>query len=229
MPITVGQTTINTATVIEHAVRRCGISPEKQTPDVLKLARDNLFFLFMSYSNRGLPLWCVEEVNVPLVSGTKSYECPDGTVDVLQVNLRHTSGGTYTDRILTRMSRDQYFMLPNKESPGIPNQYWYNRQLEPVINVWPVINSADYSLRIIRQRQVADVGALTETLDIPARWIESTIWQLAKRIAVSIPEIDPVKKQEVLALAAENQIEVEAEDVDNAPVMLQPNISVYTT
>jgi hypothetical protein len=65
-------------------------------------------------------------------------------------------------------------------------------------------------------------------LDIPTRWIEATIWQLAKRIVMSLPGLDPTTIQRVTQMAAENQIEVESEDVDNSPVMLQPNISVYT-
>jgi hypothetical protein len=228
MPLSIGKTTISTARLIEHAFRRAGIPVEKQTPDTIQLAKDNLFFLFSSYSNRGLPLWCVEEISIPIVSGTASYTCPDGTVDVLMVNLRETIGATYTDRPLVRIARDQYFLLPNKASTGVPNQYWYNRQLEPIITLWPVPIDTSYSLRVIRQRQVADVGALTEELDIPVRWIEATIWQLAKRIVLSIPGLDPQTKQIVIQMAAENQIEVEAEDVDNAPVMLQPDISVYS-
>jgi hypothetical protein len=229
MPTTIGQTTIDTATIIEHAIRRCGIPVEKQTPDTIQLARDNLFFLFTSFANRGLPLWCVEEVSIPLVAGTKSYTCPDGTIDILNLNLRQTIGATYTDRVLPRISRDQYFALPNKDVQGVPLQYWYDRQLEPVITLWPVPNDTTYTLRLVRQRQIADVGGLTETLDIPTRWIEATIWQLAKRIVMSLPGLDPTTIQRVTQMAAENQIEVESEDVDNSPVMLQPNISVYTT
>jgi hypothetical protein len=134
---------------------------------------------------------------------------------------------SYVDRPLTRISRDQYFLLPNKHSEGNPVQYWYDRQLEPKLNLWPVPNE-NAILQIVRQRQIADVGALTEQLDIPVRWIEATIWQLAKRIVLSLPGLDPQTKQIVLQMSAENQIETEAEDVDDAPVMLQPDISVYS-
>jgi hypothetical protein len=228
MTVTVGLTTVSTARIIEHAFRRAGVGVEKQTPDTVQLARDNLFFLFASYSNRGLPLWCVEEVSIPIVAGTKMYECPAGTVDVMMVNLRSVVGATYTDRPITRMSRDQYFLLPNKEVSGTPVQYWYDRQLEPTLTLWPVPTDATQTLRVVRQRQIGDVGALTEQLDIPVRWIEATIWQLAKRIVLSLPGLDPQTKQIVIQMAAENQIETEAEDVDNAPVMFQPDISVYS-
>jgi hypothetical protein len=321
MVMTVGLTAVSTARIIEHAFRRAGVGVEKQTPDTVQLARDNLFFLFASYSNRGLPLWCIEEVTLPIVASFKDYECPAGTVDVLSSNLRKpsllsatdvitvtditssftsaskpimfglvcdatyslnlnidysqdgvtwttletvsiTAGiakkyvtlassieaayyrvveqtllsvgfvslewiDSYVDRQLTRMSRDQYFLLPNKHSVGNPVQYWYDRQLEPKLVLWPVPNEGAI-LQIVRQRQIGDVGALTEQLDIPVRWIEATIWQLAKRIVLSLPGLDPQTKQIVIQMAAENQIETEAEDVDNAPVMLQPDISVYS-
>lgn len=322
--MTVGKTTISTATVIEHAVRRCGISPEKQTPDVLKLARENLFFLFASYGNRGVPLWCVQKQFLPTVENKFQYKCLPGTVDILSVNLRTFTGlistdtvGTttissdfglssrpvmfgitssadhdlsllieysddsitwtqlgelheisvqvdqqywveltetvsaqyyrvteqtladadftaitwmdsYTDRIVTRMSLDQYYVLPNKHSNGIPVQYLYDRQVTPELYVWPVPSDSSSLLQVIFQQQVSDVGLLTDTLDIPNRWLEATIWQLAKRLVLSIPGIEPTTKQIVLQQAAENQIEVEAEDVDNAPVMVQPAIDVYT-
>lgn len=93
--------------------------------------------------------------------------------------------------------------------------------------LWPV-PTENAILQIVRQRQISDIGALTEELDIPVRWIEATIWQLAKRIALSLPGIEPTVIQTVIQMAAENQIETEAEDVDNAPVMLQPDISVYS-
>ena len=154
MTVTVGLTTVSTARIIEHAFRRAGVGVEKQTPDTVQLARDNLFFLFASYSNRGLPLWCVEEVSIPIVAGTKMYECPAGTVDVMMVNLRSVVGATYTDRPVTRMSRDQYFLLPNKEVSGTPVQYWYDRQLEPTLTLWPVPTDATQTLRVVRQRQI---------------------------------------------------------------------------
>jgi len=226
--MTVGLTTVSTARIIEHAFRRAGIGVEKQTPDTIQLARDSLFFVFASYSNRGLPLWCVEEVSISIVAGTKEYTCPAGTVDVLMVNLRSVVGATYTDRPITRMSRDQYFLLPNKETSGNPVQYWYDRQLEPTLTLWPVPTDATQTLRVVRQRQIGDVGALTEQLDIPVRWVEPTICQLAKRIVLSLPGLDPNVVQRVIQMAAEYQIEVEAEDVDNAPVMLQPDIGVYS-
>ena len=322
--MTVGKTTINTATVIEHAVRRCGIPAEKQTPDILKLARENLFFLFTSYGNRGVPLWCVSEQYLPITTDKIRYECIPGTVDVQQVNYRTcefvsgvstpdfiyftsvfttpvkpvmfgltcTSSNTltlaieqsndgivwtqfgdeivieveadveywheldqlatsnyfrlretkltnpffstirwvesYTDRLMTRMSRDQYLVLPNKHTEGNPVQYMFDRQITPQLVIWPSPAVANGLLHVSYQREVADVGKLTETLDIPTRWIEATIWQLAKRLVMSIPGLDPQVKAGVLQLAAENQLEVEAEDVDNAPVMVQPAIGVYT-
>jgi len=323
--MTVGLTTISTAKILEHAFRRAGISVEKQTPDLVQLAKENLFFLFAYYSNKGLPLWCVEEFMLPVNVGQYRYECPTGTVDLLSANLRsitrasttdtvsltgvssefleetapkvvgitcdsdvqlnliieHSSDGatwshsmgpiscqivageeywisitkntsathhrvretvltdasfssvrwisSYTDRLLTRMSRDQYFVLPNKHSSGTPSQYWMDRQITPAFNLWPVPSSSSYLVHAVRQRQIQDVTRLTETLDIPVRWHEATIWQLAARMVVSIPETDPTIREMVLRLAEQHIIVAETEDVDDAPMFVQPDISVYTS
>lgn len=134
---------------------------------------------------------------------------------------------TYTDRVLNRMNRDQYFMLPNRHSSGTPAQYWYDRQNNPEVSLWPVPTESSL-IQIVRQRYISDVTSLTGNLDIPDRWIEATIWQLAKRLALSLPGIDPGRLQIVIQMAAENIIEIEAEDVDNSPMYLQPDIGVYT-
>lgn len=91
---TIGQTTIDVTTIIEHAVRRCGvvasiISAEQQTS-----ARENLFLILSNLATRGLSLWCVAQFTFGLTPGKAAYELPVGTVDVLDMLLRQ---GTYTD------------------------------------------------------------------------------------------------------------------------------------
>jgi hypothetical protein len=94
--------------------------------------------------------------------------------------------------------------------------------------LWPVPNFSAATLQVVRKRAIADVGGLTEELLIPTMWIENTIWQLAARLVMSLPKIDPATKEQVLLLAKENRIEVEADDVDGAPVNIAPDISVYS-
>lgn len=94
---TIGLTTLPTSKLLEKAMRRCGLSPQALTPEVVDTALESLFMLLLSLSNRGLNLWCIDKQLMPLIPGQASYELLPGTQDVL--NLLYStpspvSGGT---------------------------------------------------------------------------------------------------------------------------------------
>jgi len=82
---TIGATTIDTSSVIEHALRRCKILPSAQTPEMVLIAKENLYMLMLNLSNRGLNLWAVERRFIGVNSGQATYDTPTGTLDVLNV------------------------------------------------------------------------------------------------------------------------------------------------
>lgn len=82
---TIASTTINTATLIEHALLRAKIPLSSQSPEVIQKAQENLYFLLLNLSNRGLNLWCVDKLFVGLVAGQSVYQMPTGTLDILNV------------------------------------------------------------------------------------------------------------------------------------------------
>lgn len=82
---TVATTTIDTASVIEHAFRRCKILPNAQTPETVLIAKECLYMLLLNVGNRGLNLWCVERAFLSVSSGVKTYTTAPGTLDVLNV------------------------------------------------------------------------------------------------------------------------------------------------
>ena len=84
---TVAQTVISTAKVLEHALRRAGVTASAQTPDVVDVAKECLYLLLSHYANTSLNLWCIEKVLVPLTEGKAEYSLPRGTNDVLNVHL----------------------------------------------------------------------------------------------------------------------------------------------
>jgi hypothetical protein len=133
-----------------------------------------------------------------------------------------------TEIEIGRINRDDYTNLPNKNSTGQPTQFWFDRQINPRIWIWPQPYTAVASIVYWRQRQVQDVGQLTNTLEIPTRWIESIVWQLAARLAFELPGIDPDRLKIVIAMADKYDMEVGSEEYDDSPIYLAPNISGYT-
>lgn len=82
---TVATTVIDTSAVCEHALRRCKVLPSAQTPEVVLIAKENLYMLLLNLGNRGLNLWAVEKGFIGLRHGQATYETPAGTLDVLNV------------------------------------------------------------------------------------------------------------------------------------------------
>lgn len=82
---TIGTTVIETRKVLEHAIRRCGISATAQTPEIVGIALDNLFLLMLNLAARGINLWTVDKQIIPIVAGQATYVMPPGTIDVLNM------------------------------------------------------------------------------------------------------------------------------------------------
>lgn len=84
---TIGLTRIDTAKFLEKAIRRCGLTPQMLTPEIVTTALESLFMLLLSLSNRGLNLWCLDRKLLPLTVGQATYVLPIGTQDVLNLLL----------------------------------------------------------------------------------------------------------------------------------------------
>jgi hypothetical protein len=85
---TVSQTVFETRKVIDHAFRRCKLTPQQITSESIDTALDLLFLVLSTLSNRGLALWCIQRHLLPLYENQIQVSCPTGTVDVLNANLR---------------------------------------------------------------------------------------------------------------------------------------------
>jgi hypothetical protein len=74
--------------VCDHAFRRCRLPTQLVTSEHLQIAKDLLYLLMSELVNRGIPLWCIEKQLLPLYEGSTEVTCPDGTVDVLNLQIR---------------------------------------------------------------------------------------------------------------------------------------------
>ena len=142
------------------------------------------------------------------------------------------TGNMPTEIPLARMNRDDYTNLPNKSfQSNRPLQFWYDRLIpNPVMRLWPVPNSGAITSQIVLwvQRYIMDVGTMTQQVEVPQRWYEAIVAMLASKLALEIAEVDtsliPLLDQKAnVALYT-----AQAEERDNSPMMMAPNIAVYT-
>ena len=148
------------------------------------------------------------------------------------ISLRQLYFATYfTEYNLTRMSRDTYTSLPNKLAPaGWPLQYWYNRIIpQPQLVVWPVGQDYFSSQMVIwRSRQIQDIGAFTNSVEMPDRWAEALISNVAPRLALELEGVDPNRIQLLAALATSAENIASMEERDKSEISMIPNITGYT-
>lgn len=96
---TVAQTVLDTATILEHAMRRCGLPASVQTPETVEIGKQNLYLLLINLANRGINLWCVDKVFVGLTTGKARYELPVGSLRVLNVLYSVVTRASGTDTV----------------------------------------------------------------------------------------------------------------------------------
>lgn len=131
---------------------------------------------------------------------------------------------------MSRLNRDDYTNLPNKNfTANQPYQFWFNRTIpNPTINLWPTPSDPFIQMTVWYSRQIMDVGALTDELEIPERWYEATVMMLAHRMSLELPAV-PMDKVAYLEKMADKYLyEAEQEERDRSPIFLAPNISCYT-
>ena len=207
--------------VIEEAGERCGI--EIRAGHQVRTARRSLNLLLMEWANRGLNLWTLDQLVVPLVPGQGNYPLPADTVDAFEAVVRTGTGTQQNDLVLNRISAAVYATIPNKLAEGRPYQMWVNRQVVPEIVLWPVPNTTPYTMVVGRLRRLQDAGTGLNTQDIPFRFLPPLIAGLAYHMAIKIPEARPLlpllKSQydEAWGLASD-------EDREKAPVRFVPRM-----
>jgi hypothetical protein len=169
----------------------------------------------------------------------KYYNIPI-TPNYLYYRLRETVTTTFSIRQivfstsqqvipLARLNRDDYWNLPNKQFPSQRSlQYWYDRTIEPSMYLWPVPNNDFQMFQLLVEKQMEDVGSLTNEIYVPDRWIASVQARLSHKLSMQIPGVDLARIQYLEAQADKLFQQASDEERDKSPIYFQPNVSYYT-
>lgn len=173
--------------IVEQAFRRASGRHSMMSGHDVRDARFSLNELLSEWGNRGLNLWTLEEGTQVLTASDGSYTLPADTIDLIEAHLRYGTGTSQTDITLNRISISQYARISNKNVTGAPTQFVVLRQVPPVVNLWPLPDSAmTYTLVYWRLRRIQDAGDnVSYTLDMPNRFLPALIAGLAHKIAMN--------------------------------------------
>lgn len=213
--------------MVLYAYNLIGIRNTSLLQEHMTTARTAANLLQANWSNRGVNLWCVDLVTVPLVAGQATYDVDPSTVVMLDAYMEIDDGSSPPiDRIILPISRSEYANYPNKEQQGFTTTFWFDRLISPTVTLWPVPDgtSAQY-LKYYRLRQIQDAGyASAMTVEIPYRWLEALADGLAFRLARIWA---PARVAETKAIADESYMVASTQDVETAQQYISPQISGY--
>lgn len=212
--------------IIKAALRLVGAYGIGETPPAEDIADCAQAFNIMikEIVTDAIPLWCVQEYEVPMVPGQSVYNLSaiTGTtrpLKVLDVFLRGPQGN---DVSLELVSRYDYDKLGMKSSPGRANQCFYDPQLGAgQLTVYNVPADATTTLHIVLQRQVQDINLATETPDFPQEAYNMLKWNLADNIALDYNAPTEVRR-EIMAKAERYRQNFFSSDREQASVNFSP-------
>ena len=200
------------------------------------------FHILLEYSADGATWNTLEDTGVTTwVNNEWLWYDIDPGQSVQYYRMRETGGNTLAVREfyignnsreiqMARLNRDDYTNLPNKNfTANQPYQFWFDRTIpQPTIYLWPTPSDPFIQMTVWYSRQIMDVGALTDELEVPQRWYEATIFMLAHRLSLELPAVPDTRIAYLEKMANQFLYEAEEEERDKSPIYFAPNIHPYT-
>jgi len=204
---------------IEEAFERCGL--EVKTGYDLKTAKRSLNLMFADWANRGLNQWTITQRTQALTQGTASYTLGADVIDVLSMVVRRSD----SDLSMSRVSRDAYLSINSKDTQARPSQFFVDRQVTPVIKIWPTPENSTDVLVYDSLTRIDDADTFTNTVDIPFRFYPCLAAGLAYYLSIKKA---PDRIQVLKTIYDEEFDKAQAEDRDRASFSVSPNLQFYS-
>ena len=185
-------------------------------------ARRSINIMLKDWQNRGILLWCTSVSSLTVAASTGVYNLSSNTIDALEVVLNRDS----TDLQLTRITSEEYLLIPNKTQTGRPSQYSIRRSRDnPVMSVWPLPDNSTDILKIEVISELQDINKSAEqNADLPKRFFPCltaglSYYMSMKRAGVPSERISMLKTnyEETLGRAME-------EDRERASLFIRPRL-----
>jgi hypothetical protein len=209
---------LDVAEYIEEAFERCGL--EVRTGYDLKSAKRSLNLMLAEWANRGLNQWTITQTTQALTSGTATYNLNTNVIDILSVVVRRSS----TDFAMERISRSTYLGIPTKTTTGRPNQFFLDRQITPVLKIWPTPENSTDTIIFDALTRMDDADTFINTMDMPFRFFPCLAAGLAYYISMKRA---PNRTQMLKAVYEEEFQRAMTEDRDRASFNVVPQYEYF--
>ena len=154
------------------------------------------------------------------LSAAVDFSDVQGTVDILSAVVTRSS----TDFEIQRVSRSSYLDIPNKSQTGRPNEFFVDRQITPILRIWPTPENNTDVVKFDRLTRIEDVDSATDTVDIPFRFYPCLTAGLAYYISM---KRNPQMMQMLKSVYEEEMQRAMDEDRDRASLRISPSYDYY--
>ena len=196
--------------IIKNALKEVGAFGTSETPSSEDIADASFAFnlIIKAWVKRGMPLWKIVDITVPLIVGNVTYQIgttatgtgavvTDRPLRVFDTILRTISSNQ--DIPLMVLSRQEYEQFGIKNSLSIPNSIYYQPLIpNGLLTIYPAPADTTRSIHLFAQIPLNDVNVGTDVLDFPSECFQALKWNLCAEIGgpyvSSIPKLQRIDR-----------------------------------
>jgi len=185
-------------------------------------ARRSINLMLKDWQNRGILLWTTSVSSVTVAASTTAYDLSSSTIDALEVVLNRDD----TDIQLTRISPEEYLLIPNKTQTGRPMQYSIRRGRDnPVMSVWPIPENSTDVLKMEIFSELQDVNkSADQNADLPKRFLPPLTCGLSYYMSMKRPGVEAGRIQMLKVNYEEKLARAMLEDRERATMRVVPKL-----
>ena len=189
-------------------------------------ARRSINLMLKDWQNRGILLWTTSITLVTVSVSTTAYDLSSNVINTLQVVISRDN----TDIKLTRITPEEYLIIPAKTQTGRPSQYSIRRGRDnPVMSLWPIPENSTDILKIETVTELQDVNkSAIQNADLPKRFLPPLTCGLSYYMAMKRPGVADTRIAMLKTNYEETLARAMEEDRERASIYLLPRLTFYT-
>jgi hypothetical protein len=210
--------TFDAADAAEEAFERCG--RELRVGYDMETSLRSMNLMLSAWANKGINLWTVKQRLLPMETSTPEYILDEDIVDIITGVITRSGSDLTTGRI----SRKEFITIPVKTTLGRPSQWYLDRQVIPILKLYPTPENSTDVFKYDALTRIEDVGDARDQIAVPFRFYDAFIADLAARISYKkAPDRTVVLEQK----STTSFDEAAAEDKDRAAFQVTADTAIY--
>lgn len=165
----------------------------------------------------GVNVWFV----VPVPFNAQYYRIRETGGATLNVQELYFNNNIY-DTVISPISRSEYVAYPQKNQTGRPSLYYLDRQINPVVTLWPVPVPPYSMMFYTRSRLIQDFGSMQNTVEISQQFFMA--FRDAMRVEAA-KKYNPSILEECMKTAQESFNRAADENTEKVPLRIYGDYS----